>query len=117
MMKLPEAARSVVEDTIHYDANVFLMRLFKQFVERMVPAQQWINSVIIIGMVTVISGRGKNRVEIESRNPQIPQIIEPFSNAVEIATFKSMHGGRRVPGLKSQIVIWVSCASCKTVRE
>ena len=81
-MELPEAARSMVEHTIQNDANILLMRLIEQFAKCIIPAKQGIDVVIIIGVVTMIGSRSKDRVEIKSRDPQVLQIIQFFSDAV-----------------------------------
>ena len=47
-----------------------------------IPAEQWIDVVVIIGMVAMVRGRSKDRVEIERGGPQIFQIIYFLSNAV-----------------------------------
>ena len=81
-MELPEAARSMVEHTIQKNTNILLVRFIEQFVKRVIPAQQGVDVVIIIGVVTMIGSRGKDRVEIKSRDPQVLQIIQFFGDPV-----------------------------------
>ena len=54
MVKLPEAARGVIEHTIQDNPNLLLMSLIEQIPEGFIPAQQWVNRIIIIGVITMV---------------------------------------------------------------
>src|ERR1043166_9135851 len=80
VVELPEAARGVIEHAIQDNPNILLMSLIEQFPEGFIPAQQWVNRIIIIGVITMVGSGSKDRVEIESRDPQVFQVVEFFGN-------------------------------------
>src|SRR5689334_17719512 len=71
MMKLPEAARRMIEDSIEHNTNIFLVSFLQQFHKCNVATEQQVHVEIIIGVVTMIRSGGKNGVEIKSRDSQI----------------------------------------------
>jgi hypothetical protein len=55
---------------------------------------------IIIGVIAVIGGGGKNGVEIEGIDAQLLEIIQLVHDSMEVSSLKSLFLGRAAPGLK-----------------
>src|SRR4026207_1999044 len=69
MMELPEAARGMVEHPVKHNTDTFLMSLFEQLSECLIPAKRAVNRVIVKSVVTMVGGGSKDRVEIQSGDP------------------------------------------------
>src|ERR1041384_4957828 len=105
----------MIEDTVQNDPNIVPVSLFEQLQEGGIPAKQRIDGIIIVGMITMVGGRGKDRVEIESRDPQGFQVIQVLRNPKQIAALETIWRGGRIPGLEGQISGRITCTFCKTV--
>src|SRR5688572_24164948 len=117
MVKLPETARTVVENTIQDNAHIPFVCLLEQFVERLLPAEQGVDSVKIKGMVAVVSSGGKDRIQIQRGDAQILQIVQLFGDPIQVAALKAVHSGGGIPRLEEKVSCGVACAFCKTIRK
>ena len=116
VVKLPEAAETMVEDTVENDAHILFVRLLEQFVECRLPAQQGVDAEKIKGMVTVVGSRGENRIQIEGGDAQIFEIIQLFCDAVQVPPL-SRARWEGIPRLEQQVPCGIACAFCETIRK
>jgi cysteine synthase A len=54
----------------------------EQVTQRLVPAEERVYIIVIVGMVAVIGRRGKNGIQIQRIDAEVFQIIQFFGNAV-----------------------------------
>jgi hypothetical protein len=113
VMELPEPARGVVEYAIENHAHVLFMGFIEQRPQGAVAAQHWVHVVVVEGVVAVIRSGGKDRVEIERRDPEILDVVEPFSDPIQVASLIPVGGGGRVPGFEADI--GHAPAACKAI--
>src|SRR4051794_13998243 len=60
MVKLVEAPAGVVEDAVEDHANVAGMAGVEQAAKRRVAAQNRIDLIVVVSVIAVVGGRGKN---------------------------------------------------------
>src|SRR5512133_1032889 len=76
---------SVIEHQINDDLNITLVRLFKKAFEIVHRPIFRIDRVVIGHIIAMIGGGGIDRHKPDALDPQALQIIQLFSDAVEIA--------------------------------
>ena len=99
-MELPETAAGMIEYAVEYHAHIFLVRFIEQFAQGLVAAQERVNVVIVVGVVTVIGCRCKDWREINGVCPKLLDGIKMFGHAAQVAAFESINGRRRIPRLE-----------------
>ncbi len=52
------------------------MRLLQKLRQSQIPAQHRIDSIVVVGVVTVVRRRLKNGVEVQCVNPEILEVVE-----------------------------------------
>jgi hypothetical protein len=63
-MKLPEAARGVIEDAIQHHANFAPVRFIQEEAEPIIAAEKRVDVVVIVGVITMVGSRSKYGVEV-----------------------------------------------------
>ena len=102
MVKRPEAAPAVVEHTIKDQAHATALQLHHQGIEGGIASEQRVHLQVVVSVVAVIGRRTEDRVEVESGDAELLQMIEPLDHAVEITPLKPHTIRRRAPGLQRQ---------------
>ena len=100
MVEGPEAAAGVVEDAVEDDLHPARVAGVEQLAERGVAPEKRVDRQVVIGVVAVVRGGGEDRVEVERRDPERLQVVEPIDDAEEIAALESRGGRRRIPRLQ-----------------
>ena len=99
-MKLVEPSAGVVEDPIQHHADAAGVDCVQHLAKRLVPAQDGIHLVVVVGVVAVVGRRLKDGVEVDSGDPQFLQIAQSLSHAQQIAPFEAVGRRRTVPRLQ-----------------
>jgi hypothetical protein len=71
-----------------------------QGVEGRVAAQQWIDLIVVVGVIAVVAGALEDGGEVDGVDAQPLNVIEVVNHPVEITTFVTLRCRRRVPGFE-----------------
>ena len=55
---------------------------------------------VVVGVVAVVRGGREDRVQVERRDPEVGQLVEPLGQAEEVAALVAVVRRRRVPRLE-----------------
>ena len=100
MVEGPESATGMVKYPIQHDTEPFGMGRFQQQSETIVSTKKRVNLHKIEGVVPVVRGRGKDRIQVQCIYTQVRQIVQLFYDPVKVSTLKVLKVGRTSPGLK-----------------
>jgi hypothetical protein len=100
VVKLKKAATGVVKDAIEDDFDLAIVSGVDEFAKGDVSAQQWIDLVVIVGVIAVITRRLENGREVNRSDAQVLQVGKFVDYAPEVAAFVAFVGGRRIPGFQ-----------------
>src|SRR5688572_8756353 len=99
-MERPEAPAGMIKNPIQNHMHVPGMGFIQQLPERHIASQQRVYLKIIIGVVAVIGGGGKDGVEIEGVDAQLLEIIQLIHDPVEVSPLKPLLLRWAAPGFK-----------------
>src|SRR5690606_31498444 len=77
--------RTVVVNGIQNDANAARMRLFQQFLKISLRAKHRINAHEVERVIAVVTGRSKDRREVNALDAQFGQIVQFVDHAAQVA--------------------------------
>ncbi len=100
VMKGPEAAAGVVEDAIQHHVHAARVCGVEQFAQRGIATQQRIDLHVVEGVIAVVGGRGKDRVQVDGVDAQRLKIIEAIHDAEQVAALKALLLRRCAPRLE-----------------
>ena len=95
-----EAAAGVVEHPVEDHAHAAPVGGVEQSAQGVVAPEHRIDREVVVGVVAMVAPRGEDRVEVDRRDAEVGEVVEPFRHAVEVAPLVAVHGGRRVPRLQ-----------------
>ncbi len=81
VIELEESTAGMIENAIQYNTHISAMDFFQQFLESFIATQHRVNLEVIMGMIAVVTGRLKDRIEIDCIHPQILQVIQLLEHA------------------------------------
>jgi hypothetical protein len=68
--------------------------------ERVVPAEERVDGVVVVRVVAMVRRRGEHRVEVERGGAESLDVVEPVDDPVEVATLEPVGRRRLVPRLE-----------------
>ena len=97
VLKRPEPPTGMVEDAIEDHPDAALVGAVQELAEGRVPAEQRVDRHEIAGVVPMVRGRGEDRVQVQPRDPEIHELIQPVGEAEQVAALEPVEGGRGGP--------------------
>jgi hypothetical protein len=82
MVKLVQTPAGVVEDAIEHHADPAGVSRVQQFAKRAISPQDRIHPVVVVGVIAVVGRRLEDGVEVDGRDPQCLQVIQPFRRSL-----------------------------------
>src|SRR5437763_3565865 len=82
------ACAAMVGDDIQHQTHIALVDSLPQCYKRLFPAKVRVYLFIIGYVILMVTGRCKNRGEVEGRDPKVHKVIQPLLNALEITAEK-----------------------------
>ena len=73
-MEGPEATTGMIEDAIEDDPHAAVVRLIQELSQGGIAPEQGVDLVVIIGVVAVVGGRGKNGGQVQRGHTECPQV-------------------------------------------
>ena len=97
VVELKEPTAGVVEDPVKNDPDPSLVCSSEHRIERLVASEHGVDSEVIVGVIAMVRGALKDRVEPKSVNPELGEVVELVGHAPEISALVAMKGGWLVP--------------------
>ena len=97
VVELEEPAAGMIEDPVENDPDAALVCSSEHRVESLVAAEHRVDAEVIVGVIAVVRGALKDRVEPKGVNPQFGEVVEFVGHAPEISALVAMKGGWLVP--------------------
>ena len=94
-MERPETAAGVVEDAVEDDLHAARVGRVEQLAQRRVAAQQRVDHLVVVRVVTVVGRRGEDGIQVQRRDAELAQVVEMLGDAQQIAAFETGTRGRR----------------------
>ena len=69
----------------------------EQLAQGIVAAEQRIDVVVVVRVVAVVRRRSEDRSQVERRDAQGGEVVEPLDDAEQVAALEAVRRGRRVP--------------------
>ncbi len=90
----------MVEYAVEHHLQPAPVRFVEQRVEGRIAAQQWVDLIIVVGVVAVVRGRLEDWREIDRGRAQLLDMIQMLDHAQQIAALVALDRRRAIPGLK-----------------
>jgi hypothetical protein len=90
----------MVEDAVEDHLDVALAGGVEECPERRRPAEQWIDLVVVPGVVAMVRCGREDRVEVEAADPEVGELVEPVGQPVEVPALEAERRGPRLPRLQ-----------------
>jgi hypothetical protein len=97
---LPEGekgAAGVIEDPIENDSDALCVRLVHQFVKVLQRSQTVVQPKEVRSVVAMVAACLEDRVEVDGRDSQIVQVVEPLADALQVSALEPGERRRRSP--------------------
>ena len=85
VVERPEATTGVVEDAVEDDAHPPAVRHVEQLAQRLVPAEQRVDMEVVVRVVAVVRRGLEDRRQVDRRNAEVLQVVEPLDDAEQVA--------------------------------
>jgi len=79
-MERPEAPPRVVEDAVEDDLHAAPVGRIEERPEGLVASQERVHPLVVEGVVTVVRGRGEDRVQVDRARPQALDVVHALDD-------------------------------------
>ena len=85
-IKINTVTARVIENAVQNDVHAARLDLFDKSAERLLAAEHLVDLAVIGGIILVVGGRFKDRVEIKAGHTEGCQIIQLFGNTLQVSS-------------------------------
>ena len=118
VVKSPEAAAAMIEDTVQHETHAALMNGGDQGIKSSIAPQQRIDRQVVVGVIAMIRCGAEDRRQVQTGDAHVPKFIERLDHPVEVTSLKPLLRRVVAPWFEVQrALVHDLAAATETVRK